>query len=46
MPGLTSIEATDDEALTKLYAYYDPIDTLPESGQKWWRKQAAQEAVA
>ena len=36
----TSIEADDDEALTKLYAYYDPIDTLPESGQDWWRKQA------
>ena len=35
----TSIEATDDEALTKLYAYYDPIDTLPESGRQWWRKQ-------
>jgi lysine 2,3-aminomutase len=34
----TSLEATDDEALTKLYAYYDPIDTLPESGQQWWRK--------
>ena len=35
----TSLETTDDEALTKLYAYYDPIDTLPESGQQWWRKQ-------
>jgi lysine 2,3-aminomutase len=37
----TSIEADDDEALTKLYAYYDPIGTLPESGQDWWRKQIA-----
>jgi lysine 2,3-aminomutase len=36
----TSIEATDNDALTKRYAYYDPIDTLPESGQQWWRKQA------
>jgi lysine 2,3-aminomutase len=36
----TSIESTDAEALNKLYAYYDPIDTLPESGQQWWRKQA------
>jgi lysine 2,3-aminomutase len=41
----TSIEADDDEALSKLYAYYDPIDTLPESGQDWWRKQAAEEAT-
>jgi len=35
----TSIERDDPEALSKRYAYYDPIDTLPESGQKWWRKQ-------
>ncbi|WP_203911126.1 KamA family radical SAM protein [Rhizocola hellebori] len=35
----TSIEATHDEdVLAKRYAYYDPIDTLAESGQKWWRK--------
>ena len=32
----TSIESADLEALTKRYAYYDPIDTLPESGQQWW----------
>jgi lysine 2,3-aminomutase len=37
----TSIEADDAEALSKLYAYYDPIDTLPQSGQDWWRKQEA-----
>jgi lysine 2,3-aminomutase len=37
----TSIEKDDAEALSKLYAYYDPIDTLPQSGQDWWRKQAA-----
>jgi lysine 2,3-aminomutase len=37
----TSLEADDDEALSKLYAYYDPIDTLPDSGQSWWRKQVA-----
>jgi lysine 2,3-aminomutase len=36
----TSIEADDDvEALARQYPYYDPIDSLPESGQKWWRKQ-------
>jgi lysine 2,3-aminomutase len=38
----TSIEKDDAEALSKLYAYYDPIDTLPESGQEWWRKQQAE----
>src|SRR4051795_6500784 len=37
----TSLEAQDDEALSKLHAYYDPIDTLPQSGQDWWRKQQA-----
>ena len=36
----TSIEATDAEALTRTYAYYDPIHTLPESGQDWWRRHA------
>lgn len=36
----TSIEKDDAEALSKLYAYYDPIDTLPQSGQDWWRKQS------
>ena len=25
---------------TRKYEYYDPIDTLPESGQQWWREQA------
>jgi lysine 2,3-aminomutase len=35
----TSIEAEDTAAFTKRYAYYDPIDTLPDSGRRWWRKQ-------
>jgi lysine 2,3-aminomutase len=33
----TSIEADDPDALTKRYPYYDPIDTLPKTGQDWWR---------
>jgi lysine 2,3-aminomutase len=37
----TSLDRDDDEALSKLYAYHDPIDTLPRSGQDWWRKQIA-----
>ncbi|RYZ37484.1 MAG: lysine 2,3-aminomutase [Myxococcaceae bacterium] len=35
----TSVEANDPEALDRKYEYYDPIDTLPESGQAWWREQ-------
>jgi lysine 2,3-aminomutase len=34
----TSIEAADPEALTRTYAYYDPIHSLPEAGQAWWRE--------
>jgi lysine 2,3-aminomutase len=40
----TSIEKDDAEALSKLFAYYDPIDTLPQSGQDWWKKQEASAA--
>jgi lysine 2,3-aminomutase len=36
----TSIEASDPEALTRTYEYYDPIHTLPEAGQAWWREHA------
>ncbi|MEE9230982.1 MAG: lysine 2,3-aminomutase [Acidobacteriota bacterium] len=42
----TGIEHDDAEALTRLYPYYDPIYTLPEAGQDWWRKNAAQAATA
>ena len=37
----TGIEYDDPEALTRRYPYYDPIYTLPEEGQQWWREQAA-----
>ncbi|MGA8210793.1 MAG: hypothetical protein WB798_11630, partial [Nocardioidaceae bacterium] len=36
----TSIEATDPDALTRTYPYYDPIHTLPVAGQDWWREHA------
>ncbi len=36
----TSIEADDEGALTRTYPYYDPVDTLPERGQQWWRANA------
>ena len=37
----TGIEFDDPEALTRLHHYYDPIYTLPEEGQQWWREQVA-----
>lgn len=40
----TRIEAADTEALSRDYVYYDPIYTLPESGQQWWREQHDHEA--
>ena len=39
---LTSIEWDKPEVLQKLYDYFDPIDTLPPEGQKYWTDQLAQ----
>ncbi|GLY76297.1 KamA family radical SAM protein [Actinoallomurus iriomotensis] len=36
----TALEADDPEALERRYEYYDPIHTLPESGQAWWEDHA------
>lgn len=36
----TTIEAEDANALARRYEYYDPIYTLPEAGQQWWRENA------
>ncbi len=41
----TSIEADDAEALTRPYAYYDPIHTLPAEGQAWWAEHAGIDLV-
>ncbi|MFY1694032.1 MULTISPECIES: KamA family radical SAM protein [unclassified Solwaraspora] len=38
----TSLDGDTDDALDRRYPYYDPIDTLPESGQRWWRRQRNQ----
>lgn len=35
----TGIEYDDPEALIRRYPYYDPIQTLPEEGQQWWRDE-------
>src|SRR6185369_8549461 len=37
----TSIEAADAQALSRKYEYYDPVYTLPEEGQAWWKSQQA-----
>jgi lysine 2,3-aminomutase len=41
----TSLEESDPDALTRTYAYYDPIHVLPVTGQDWWRRHA-DDAVA
>jgi lysine 2,3-aminomutase len=35
----TGIERTDEAALDRRYTYYDPIATLPETGQAWWAER-------
>ena len=42
----TGIETADSEALQRSYEYYDPIDTLPEAGQNWWREHAGTSIAA
>jgi lysine 2,3-aminomutase len=37
----TGIEFADPEALQREYVYFDPISTLAEEGQQWWRDQVA-----
>ncbi|NYJ08142.1 KamA family radical SAM protein [Petropleomorpha daqingensis] len=36
----TGIEREDEAALDRRYTYYDPIATLPESGQAWWTERS------
>jgi lysine 2,3-aminomutase len=38
---LTSLDAGDDEALTRRFEYYDPIHELPPAGQAWWEAEMA-----
>jgi lysine 2,3-aminomutase len=37
----TGVERDDAFALEREYEYYDPIDTLPENGQSYWRSVVA-----
>jgi lysine 2,3-aminomutase len=39
----TGIESDDPDALTRAFEYYDPIDTLDEDGQAWWREHAGRD---
>jgi len=39
----TSIESADTDALSRDFVYYDPIYTLPEAGQDWWREHGGLE---
>ena len=39
----TGIEANDELALSREYPYYDPIYTLPQAGQDWWRSRSDRE---
>ncbi|MBM3460627.1 MAG: lysine 2,3-aminomutase [Armatimonadetes bacterium] len=34
----TGIEKDDPDALLRTYEYYDPVYTLPEAGQRYWRE--------
>jgi lysine 2,3-aminomutase len=42
----TGIEFDDPDALTRTYPYHDPIATLPETGQAWWREHEIRPAQA
>ncbi len=41
---LNGIELQDPGALQRKYEFFDPIYTLPEAGQKYWREKAQQVA--
>ena len=42
----TGIETADADALSRTYEYYDPIHTLPASGQRWWADHALESIAA
>ncbi len=42
----TSIEADDPDALSRTYPFYDPVHTLPEAGQRWWRENVSADACS
>jgi lysine 2,3-aminomutase len=42
----TGIESGDPDALSRRYPYYDPIHTLPATGQAWWQQHQDDSALA
>jgi lysine 2,3-aminomutase len=42
----TVVEENDPDALNHMYEYYDPVYTLPEQGQHYWREQMKSADVA
>ena len=36
----TGLDGSDADALNRVYPFYDPIDSLPASGQAWWRENS------
>lgn len=42
----TGIELDDPDALDRRYPFYDPIYTLPEAGQQWWRENFPPDTAA
>ncbi|HET7741431.1 MAG TPA: lysine 2,3-aminomutase, partial [Mycobacterium sp.] len=34
----TVLDGADSDVLNRVYPFYDPIDSLPASGQAWWRE--------
>jgi lysine 2,3-aminomutase len=42
----TGIEADDAEALSRRYEYFDPIYTLPQLGQDFWRDKTVQQTLS
>ena len=36
----TGLDGTDVDALNRVYPFYDPIGSLPTTGQSWWGRRA------
>lgn len=45
-PAPRTIGDPSDESGEAPHHFYDPIDTLPESGRAWWRRNAAAQGTA
>ncbi|WP_441249494.1 KamA family radical SAM protein [Kitasatospora sp. McL0602] len=41
----TGLDGEPDAPLDRRHPYYDPLDTLPEPGRRWWSEQPGRPAV-